>query len=35
MTIPPNVKYAGYFTLFQTEARERIRGLWSRYCPLR
>jgi micrococcal nuclease len=34
MTIPPNVKYADSFTRFQTEAREQVRGLWSRYCAL-
>ncbi|MDR1579079.1 MAG: thermonuclease family protein [Synergistaceae bacterium] len=33
-TIPPNVRYAGCFTRFQEEAREHVRGLWSRYCPL-
>src|SRR3989338_3980649 len=29
MTIPPNVKYAGYFLKLQKEAREKIKGLWE------
>ncbi len=29
MTIPPNVKYAGYFLRLQKEARENNRGLWK------
>ena len=33
MTVPPNVKYDDRFEQFQTEAREHVRGLWSRYCP--
>lgn len=29
MTIPPNVKYAGYFLKLQKEAREKKKGLWG------
>ncbi len=29
MTIPPNVKYADYFSTLQQEARENNRGLWG------
>jgi micrococcal nuclease len=29
MTIPPNVKYSGYFLQLQKEARDKRRGLWS------
>jgi micrococcal nuclease len=29
MTIPPDVKYAEYFTPLQAEAREASRGLWA------
>lgn len=29
MTIPPNVKYADYFSKLQREAREKGRGLWK------
>lgn len=29
MTIPPNVKYAGYFLKLQKEARKKGRGLWK------
>lgn len=29
MTIPPNVRYAGYFLKLQKEAREKNKGLWS------
>ena len=30
MTIPPNVKYAGYFLRLQQEARKNNRGLWKK-----
>lgn len=29
MTVPPNVRYAGLFVKFQTEARSERRGLWG------
>jgi micrococcal nuclease len=29
MTIPPDVKYVGFFTALQAEAREESRGLWG------
>lgn len=29
MTVPPNVKYVEFFRVFQQEAREEGRGLWS------
>lgn len=29
MTIPPNVKYAGYFLKLQKEAIEKNKGLWE------
>ena len=29
MTIPPNVKYAGYFSELQRSARENNKGLWA------
>lgn len=29
MTIPPNVKYAGYFLKLQEEARQNNKGLWD------
>jgi Micrococcal nuclease (thermonuclease) homologs len=30
MTVPPNVKYADEFVEYQTEAREKQRGLWDK-----
>lgn len=30
ITIPPNVKYVDNFKKYQTEAREKKRGLWAR-----
>lgn len=29
MTIPPNIKHAGYFLKLQKEAREKNKGLWG------
>jgi len=29
MTVPPNVKYANYFVVYQKEAREANKGLWG------
>jgi micrococcal nuclease len=29
VTFPPNVRYAGYFRIYQTEARQNQRGLWE------
>ncbi len=29
LTIPPDVKYADYFTRYQSQAREQNKGLWS------
>jgi micrococcal nuclease len=29
MTVPPDVKYAGYFRKFEREARENNKGLWG------
>ena len=30
MTVPPNVRYVDYFSVYQREAREQAKGLWSK-----